>query len=155
MKGPLRPSECLSGCCIVAPRATWERVGLFDPSYFLIFEDSDWSMRSQQVGIELYVDTSSTIRHRVSSSFKGGPASVLGSFYFVRNGLRYEARYFKRFIPRFGLNWIVRPAPRLVRSGHGSELAVRLIGAVAFFARQRGRAPRFVERLAWRIARNP
>ncbi len=150
--GPLRRSECLSGCCIFAPRATWERVGLFDPSYYLIFEDSDWSMRCRQAGIELYVDISCTIRHRVSSSFREGPASVLGSFYFVRNGLRFETRYFKRFIAWFMLQWIIRPAPRLARSGRSSELAVRLLGAVAWVVGQKGRAPRAIERLARRIA---
>jgi len=148
----LRPSECLSGCCIVARRETWERVGFFDPGYFLIFEDSDWSMRAVRHGVALYVVTASTIRHRVSSSFGRGPASPLGGYYFVRNGLRFEARYFARYLPRFVVQWLVRPVPALLRSGRGRELAFRWFGALAFAAGLRGRAPRVLERLAARCA---
>jgi len=153
--GPFRTVECLTGCCIVAPRATWESVGLFDPSYFLIFEDSDWSMRSRHAGIAMLVDTSSTIRHRVSSSFKSGPSSLLSSFYFIRNGLRFETKYFKTFAPRFVARWIIRPLPRLVRTGQTDEILVRLLGAFAWATCQRGRAPRFVERMAERMVANP
>ena len=151
-KQPLRPSECLTGCCIVARRETWERIGLFDPSYFLIFEDSDWSMRAVQYGVSLYVVTASTILHRVSSSFARGPSSLLASYYFVRNGLRFEFHHFARHLPRFVVRWLIRPIPALIRTGCGRELAFRWLGALAFVARQGGRAPRAVERLAARMA---
>jgi GT2 family glycosyltransferase len=149
---PLRPSQCLSGCCIVARRETWEQVGPFDPRYFLIFEDSDWSMRAVQHGVELYVVTASTIRHRVSSSFERGPASLLGNYYFVRNGLRFEARYFARHLPRFVVQWLVRPAPGLIRARHGDDLVFRWLGALAFATGRTGRAPRSIHSLAARLA---
>ena len=134
----LRPTGCLTGCCIVASRDTWQRVGLFDESYFLIFEDSDWSMQALRNGVALFVVTDSRIRHRVSSSFEAGPASLLGVFYFVRNGLRFERRYFPRDLPRFAYQWVVRATPTLARAGRFDELAFRWLGAAAFAVGQKG-----------------
>jgi GT2 family glycosyltransferase len=147
----LRPTGCLTGCCIVAGSDTWQRVGLFDDSYFLIFEDSDWSMRALQSGVALYVVAESSIRHRVSSSFGAGPASRLGSFYFVRNGLRFEARYFRRHLGDFAFEWLVRPAPALARAGRFGELGFRWLGAAAFAIGQEGAAPRLVHAMARRL----
>lgn len=151
----LRPSQCLSGCCIAARRETWERVGLFDPKYFLIFEDSDWSMRAVGSGVSLYVVTGSTIQHHVSKSLRHGPASLLASYYFVRNGLRFEARYFTRQLPRFAYQWLIRPSPRLARDRKLAELAFRWLGALALALATglSGRAPRAVERLATHLTR--
>jgi GT2 family glycosyltransferase len=150
--GVLRPTTWLSGCCIIARRETWERVGLFDDSLFILFEDGDWSMRATRSGVALYVATESTILHRVSSAMSRGPSSFLGGFYFVRNGLHFEARYFKRHLPRFAFQWLVRPAPALLRTGRLWELMFRWFGALGFIVGLRGRAPRLLERLARRLA---
>jgi GT2 family glycosyltransferase len=153
-EGRLRPSDCLSGCCIAARRETWERVGLFDGDYFLIFEDSDWSLRARRCGVKLYVATESVIRHKVSRSFESGPSSVLGNFYFVRNGLIFQARYARRYLPAFILRWLVRPSVAAVlRRQSGRGLGFRWLGALAFIARARGRAPTVVERLARHITK--
>jgi len=149
----LRSSECLSGCCIVARRETWERVGLFDPAFFLIFEDSDWCLRASAEGVRLYVVTASTILHHVSASLGHGPSSLLSSYYFVRNGLRFEIRHSARYLPRFAVQWLVRPAPALLQDGRGWELAFRWAGAAAFATGRAGRAPAFLERLAARRTR--
>jgi GT2 family glycosyltransferase len=151
----LRPSECLSGCCIAARSETWERVGLFDPRYFLIFEDSDWSLRARRCGVKLYVATESVIRHKVSRSFESGPPSLLGNFYSVRNGLLFEARYARRYLPAFTLMWLVRPSvSALLRRQGGRAVFFRWLGALAFIARARGRAPTVLERLAGRLTRS-
>lgn len=144
----LRPSEVLSGCCIVARRETWERVGLFDPRYFLIFEDSDWSMRAARSDVALYVVVRSRISHHVSRSLTSRPALLLGGYYFVRNGLHFEARYFPRRTLPFAFRWLVRAAPSLVRRGQVAELGFRWLGALAFATGRWGRAPRSVEWLA-------
>jgi GT2 family glycosyltransferase len=151
---PLRASPCLTGCCIAARREVWERVGLFDPAYFLIFEDSDWCARARAAGTRLYVVSGSRIRHRVSRSFEAGPASLLGSFYFIRNGLRFEYQYFLRYMPHFAAQWLLRPMPQLVRARRVSEVAFRWLGALAFVMGQRGRAPARVQKLADRLSRS-
>lgn len=147
----LRPSEWLSGCCIVARPETWEHVGLFDASYFLILEDSEWSMRAVRRGVSLYVVTQCTIQHHVSRTLGQGPGSLLGSYYFVRNGLRFAARYFPNELARLAFRWVVRPSPGLFRSRRIGELVFRSCGAVAFATRLTGRAPRVLEQLAARL----
>jgi GT2 family glycosyltransferase len=141
----LWPSEWLTGCCIVARRETWEVVGLFDARYFLVFEDADWSMRAVRRGVSLYVQPKSTIRHRAG---QGGRWPALGGYYFVRNGLRFEARYFPRHIGRFARQWLIDPAPGLLRRRQMRVLACGWLGALSFVTGRSGRAPRLLERLA-------
>lgn len=150
----LRESDVLTGCCIVARRETWQRVGLFDPGYFLIFEDSDWSLRARGRGVKLYVTSRSTIEHKVSRSFASGPSSLLGEFYYLRNGLTFELAYARRHIPAFLLRWLIRPTlSSVARRRRGRGTLFRWLGVAAFVARQRGRAPAMVERLALYLTR--
>jgi GT2 family glycosyltransferase len=141
----LQPSEWLAGCCITARRETWEVVGLFDERYFLIFEDADWSMRAVRRGVALYVLPPSTIRHRAG---QGGRWPALGGYYFVRNGLRFQARYFPRHMARFACQWLIHPAPGLLRRRQVRVLAFGWLGALSFLTGRSGRAPRLLERLA-------
>jgi GT2 family glycosyltransferase len=149
--GP-RGSEWLSGCCIAARSETWERTGLFNPSYFLIFEDSEWSLRARKQGIDLLVVTESVVFHKVSASLASGPTSLLGSFYFARNGLRLDSAYFRRYVPRFIMQWLMRPTlSAIAHRRDRRDVLFRWLGALAFVCQIKGRAPRIVERLAARL----
>jgi GT2 family glycosyltransferase len=93
-------------------------VGLFDDTYFLIFEDSDWSARAASAGVALVVDTRTVIEHRVSATFAGA-ASYLGLYYYARNGLRFGRTRCQpsglrsaRFLRRHVLPHVVGPARR-------------------------------------------
>jgi GT2 family glycosyltransferase len=148
---PLRVSEWLTGCCILARAETWRQVGLFDPRYYLIFEDCEWSFRARRLSVELLVATQSTLLHKVSRSFASGPASVIGGFYFVRNGLRFDWAYRRRYLLQFLWDWLLRPT--LADAAHlrwKPELVFRWLGALAFASGQKGRAPALVTRLAER-----
>jgi hypothetical protein len=145
-------TQTLTGCCIAARRETWEYVGLFDPKYFLIFEDSDWSVRASVHGVRLEVVAASRILHRVSRSFEGD-ASLLVSYYFVRNGMRFQWRYFRKHLPRFAVRWLLTPAPSLLRAGRQEELLFRFLGALAFCTGRSGGAGPMTTRLALRLVR--
>jgi GT2 family glycosyltransferase len=150
---PLRASEWLTGCCILARAATWRHVGLFDSRYYLIFEDCEWSFRARRLHVELLVATQSTILHKVSHSFASGPASVLGGFYFMRNGLRFDWAYRRRYLLHFLWHHLLRPTLAEVRHLRWTpELVFRWLGALAFVSGQEGRAPTLVTRLAERHA---
>jgi GT2 family glycosyltransferase len=43
----------LTGCCLVARREVWEKVGLLDERYHIYAEDSDWSLRVRAAGYRL------------------------------------------------------------------------------------------------------
>jgi GT2 family glycosyltransferase len=150
---PLRASEWLTGCCIVTRAATWRQVGLFDSRYYLIFEDCDWSLRARRLSVELLVAAESTIHHKVSRSFATGSASLLGSFYFIRNGLHFDWVYRRRYLAQFLWHHLLRPTLSQVRRTRWTqELVFRWLGALAFATGQRGRAPVLVTRLAERRA---
>jgi GT2 family glycosyltransferase len=153
--GQLLVTPLLTGCCLAAGRAVWERIGLFDAGYFLLFEDSDWSLRATRQGVKMWVVHDSLIFHRVSRSMSSGPASLLSDYYFMRNGLRFEATYFPRYRVRFAWNWLVRATPRMCKSGNIIGLLFRILGAAAFAFGHGGRAPRRVEWLADRLTRPP
>lgn len=147
----LRASEWLTGCCIVARAATWRQVGLFDPRYYLIFEDCEWSFRARRQGVELLIATESIVFHKVSRSFGSRPASLLGGFYFMRNGLRFDLTFRRRDILQFLWDQLLRPT--LAEARHmrwKPELAFNWLGALAFAIGHEGRAPDLVTRLAER-----
>lgn len=48
-----RPVEVLNGWFVLARRSAIERVGLFDPQFFMYGEDVDWSYRFHQAGHKL------------------------------------------------------------------------------------------------------
>ncbi|MCU1459942.1 MAG: glycosyltransferase [Acidimicrobiales bacterium] len=91
----VRDEPAVTGCCVIAWRSTWERVGLFDERYFLIFEDSDWCARACSAGYQARVVTSSTIHHAVSSSF-ATTSSAVGHYYYARNALLYVRSHGRR-----------------------------------------------------------
>ena len=137
--GPI-PTPLLSGCCIVARAETWRRVGNFDERLFLIYEDSDWSMRATSAGVDLLVVPESRIRHKVSRSFTGR-ADALGSYYFARNGLIFAWRHLGvRPTLRFLRDQVLRRTAReVVRRRQFGPGAMRLLGASA--ATLGGRGP--------------
>jgi hypothetical protein len=142
------PTPLLTGCCLFARREVWERVGLFDESFFLIFEDFDWSLRAAEAGVELLVVEGPRLLHKVSRSFRSSVrASRLGSFYFARNGVRLAWRWQRRCVPLFVIRHVVRPAARGLRDGN-AEAAWLLLGAAASLVGQRGAAPSTIVRIS-------
>jgi GT2 family glycosyltransferase len=144
-------TEIITGCCLAASGETWRRVGLFDESYFLIFEDSDWSLRARRAGVDLLVASDSVILHRVSRSFAGRAGELTGSYFFVRNGLRFSAAHCARWIPVFLWRFLIAPAPRTLRANPWLA-AFQWFGALGFLLRQRGAAPPRLRRLAGKVA---
>ncbi len=83
----------ISGCCMLFRRGAFERLGGFDPGYFLYFEDFDLSLRAGRLGLSAYYP-GMRVRH-----FGGGAG---------RKGLRHMA-YFAlsamRFFNANGWRW--------------------------------------------------
>jgi hypothetical protein len=86
-------TKWLSGCAILFRKGALRQVGLFDPSYFLIFEDSDWSLRAVQAGYQLRIVPQAKIWHKVSSSF-GGNWNLTFTYYYYRNQLYWIGKNF-------------------------------------------------------------
>jgi GT2 family glycosyltransferase len=141
-------SPYLTGCCLVTTAAVWRRVGLFDETYFLIFEDSDWSARARAAGVRLEVHPEVRIQHKVSRSFTGARQG-LGIYYYSRNGLRFARRHGQRgSLGRFLRTEVLRPAVRDIVRGDPRQAAVRLI-SVAHFPTTRAAGGSAVGRLSF------
>ena len=68
----------LSGACIVTPRAVVDRVGGFDPRYFLYYEDADWCRRVRGLGLQLAHLPDAEIVHYYNQSAKPDPRGAWG-----------------------------------------------------------------------------
>ena len=66
---PMR-QEMLSGACIMTTRKILDRVGGFDDSFPLYFEDTDWSLRVRKAGYQLYTVPQAHIIHYYNQSAK-------------------------------------------------------------------------------------
>jgi GT2 family glycosyltransferase len=120
------PTGLLTGCCIAASTRTWRAVGLFDDDYFLIFEDSDWSMRAHAAGITTVVVPESRLVHKVSRSFRG---STDATYFFTRNGLRFSRRYLGwRGCARFTRGQIIRPLAGHVSRAEWAQVSATVAG---------------------------
>jgi len=147
------PTPLLTGCCMVARAETWRRVGEFDERLFLIYEDSDWSMRATSAGVQLLVVPESRIRHKVSRSFTGR-ANALGSYYFARNGLIFAWRHLG-VRPTLGFlrdHVLRRSAGEALRRREFGPGAMRLLGVSAAVMGRRGPAGRIADGAARRLA---
>ena len=58
----------LTGCCLLARREAWERVGLLDERYHIYAEDADWSLRARRAGFTLLFVPTARLWHKVSAS---------------------------------------------------------------------------------------
>ena len=77
--------DYVCGCALFAPREVFEKVGLFDPRYFLFWEESDFCKRAKDLGIKSMVCPKSKVYHKVSASFSGGKAHT--TYFWWRNRL--------------------------------------------------------------------
>ena len=86
-------TEWITGYALFVTRAGFEQVGLFDERFFLLFEDSDWSLRARRLGYRLRYVGTAQLWHRASVSF-GGNHSPLYHYYFTRNKLLWLERHY-------------------------------------------------------------
>jgi GT2 family glycosyltransferase len=81
----------LTGCCLVAWRTVWEKVGVLDEGYFIYAEDADWSLRARRAGFGLLFVPTARLWHEVSAS--AGQASPFKIYHRLRANARLCARH--------------------------------------------------------------
>ena len=82
---PTKGVPIVSGCFMLCRSALVERVGGFDPAYFLYFEDFDLSIRVQSEGYLAYLP-SMCIKHRGGHAAKKGLKHIM---FFCQSGIRF------------------------------------------------------------------
>jgi hypothetical protein len=112
----------LTGCCLLARRGAWEKVGLLDERYYIYAEDSDWCLRAREAGLGLLFVPTARLWHQVSAS--SGQASPWKIYHRLRANLRLfstHARGLARitWLPAF-LAWQLALMGWLLLRGHGA-----------------------------------
>ncbi|MEQ8764862.1 MAG: glycosyltransferase family 2 protein [Planctomycetota bacterium] len=64
--------DYVPGAALLAPHEVWEKVGLFEPSYFAYMEDVDWCCRVRAAGWRVRYVPGSIVYHKASGSTGGG-----------------------------------------------------------------------------------
>jgi len=85
-------TDFVNGCLMCFDKSIIERVGFWDESYFLYFEDADYSVRAKQKKISLYYDPFLVIWHKNAQS-TGGSGSKLHIRLQEKSRLRFGLKY--------------------------------------------------------------
>lgn len=72
-------ADWLTGCCMLIRNSALAKSGLFNPKFFLYFEDVDLSFRLNQAGFELHYLPSCKMYHEAGVSAKALPQKNEGS----------------------------------------------------------------------------
>lgn len=89
-------STFLSGCAMMIPTRVVREVGYFDESYFMYYEDADFSSRCEALGVPLVTCGKARLTHLV------GASDSTGNTYF-------------RYAPANRLRWLRRYSPPALR----------------------------------------
>lgn len=91
-------SPRLSGAALAAKVSTLRKIGLFDDSFFMYFEDDDLSARSLNAGFRNVIAANVTLEHTGKSSLNAPPHYF---FYMKRN----EIYFWRKYLPRSTWRW--------------------------------------------------
>lgn len=64
--------DYVCGVALFAKAEVFEKVGLFDPRFFLFWEECDWCYRAKQAGYLIQTCPEALLFHKKSASFTGG-----------------------------------------------------------------------------------
>lgn len=85
-------TDFATGCCMLIPKKTIDKVGLLDEKYFLYYEDIDYSERVRKAGMKIIYYPKAFLWHKNASS-SGKPGSNLHIYYQNRNRLYFGFKY--------------------------------------------------------------
>lgn len=88
----LEETDFVTGCLVCLDKEVIDKIGFFDESYFLYFEDADYCQRAKKVGIKQYYDPSLVIWHKNAQS-TGGAGSLIHQKYQEKNRLKFALKY--------------------------------------------------------------
>mgnify|MGYP005836217191 CR=1 FL=1 len=87
--------DYVPGCCLLASKGAFATVGMFDPDYFLYFEDLDWCFRAARLGRRCVIYPVTAVYH-----YKSGTSGSAGSdrlspvqaFFYARNAFLFARK---------------------------------------------------------------
>jgi len=82
---PVFVPPLMSGCCLLFRADVFDRLGGFDPNYFLYFEDFDLTRRAARLGVSAYCPTM-RVKHAGGGAGRKG---FVHAIHFLRSALRF------------------------------------------------------------------
>lgn len=86
---PREDFDVASGCCMLIRREALEKVGGFDPGFFLYFEDYDLTLRLRELGRVVYLPAFRVVHHGGHVARK----SWRHWWYFFRSAIRFSNKH--------------------------------------------------------------
>ena len=84
--------DYVTGAAMMIRREVLEKVGLFDPRFFLFWEESDLCFRARRAGFLVKTCPEAKVWHKISASFTGGKPHA--AYFLWRNRLLWIERNF-------------------------------------------------------------
>ncbi len=92
----------ISGAAILISKAVFNKIGMFDDSFFLYFEDADFCFRAKQNGFSISTMKDASIYHESSASFRDS-GNIVRLRYNARNAhyffYKHAPYYVKMLLP--------------------------------------------------------
>lgn len=88
---PLIPTDFTNGCAMMVNRTVFEKIGLFDASFFMYGEEVDFCWRAKLAGFRFACFTSARIWHKISKSSQC--IHPQASYLRIRNQIYFYRRY--------------------------------------------------------------
>jgi GT2 family glycosyltransferase len=83
VEGPL-PTEFVTGCGLLIARPVWEKIGPLPESYFLYFEDSEYSLRAAQAGFPVLYAPRAVLHHACGGTVRRLVPEPRKEFWYAR-----------------------------------------------------------------------
>jgi GT2 family glycosyltransferase len=97
-----REVDWVSGAAFLVREEVMEKIGFFDPEYFMFCEDVDWCFRAWEAGFTVVYLPSAVITHAIGRSTDKAPNRMIGRFH--KSMFRF---YRKNMAPKLPI--VVRP----------------------------------------------
>lgn len=88
----LEKTTFITGCLMIYDKSVIDKIGHWDESYFLFFEDADYCARATAAGIALIYSPSIVLWHKSGQS-TGGAASQFQRTFLEKNRLKFGLKY--------------------------------------------------------------
>lgn len=91
----IKYASFLSGANILLRSSIFDEIGLWDESYFLYYEDNDFSIRLQKAGYRLVYTPYTCIYHKGGATIGKWKESPLSLYYAIRNRALFSKKHFQ------------------------------------------------------------
>ncbi len=85
-------TDVANGATVIIRKEVFQKIGLLDSSFFLYWEDADFSERAKSAGYKVMYYPGTCMWHKVSAS-TGGSGSPTNDYFLTRNRFYYCQRY--------------------------------------------------------------